>query len=169
MAILRFDNIVEEWARKYKPMQHDNSANSKNKRYFGLGSVSSIPDFVNTLPKNASPAVGCVTHLEGNLQGKFLYPNYKVYFFVKCPTMVNKDSLMEANAKAECLDHAIKFIAWLQDQKRVKQRKELGQIDTENIDYDTRGPLFDNWYACELYIRNIEFAPKCVNPVDYVE
>lgn len=169
MAILRFDRIVEEWATKYKPMLHDGSANSKNKRYFGLGSITSIPDFVKTLPANLSPAVGCVTHLDGDIKsGKFMYPSYKIYFFVKCVSPVGKDALKEADTKAECLDHAIEFIAWILNERTVNNRKELNHIDLDNIDYGTRGPLFDNWYACELYLKNIDFVPRCINPEKYI-
>ena len=61
--------IIEEWATKYKPMQHTPGTTGKNKRFFLFDNIVSIPSFMSKLPDVKSPCVGYEFAQDGTIRG----------------------------------------------------------------------------------------------------
>ena len=45
MAFPRIDNVIEQWATIYKPISHDPTRGSKQKRFFRFNSFADSADF----------------------------------------------------------------------------------------------------------------------------
>lgn len=162
----KFGNIIEEWASKYKPMQHIPGETSKNKRFFLIDSIVSLPDFMKSIPMTNSPCVAYEFHIKASIDGGLIKPTYTIYFLVDCGTS-KPNKVMADNAVTQAAGHALKFLAWIREQQDY--RPELKNIEVENVDMDTFGPLLNGWYAVFLELQDVDNFSICVDPEDYVE
>lgn len=161
----KFGEIIEEWAEKYKPMQHVPGETSKNKRFFLIDSIVSLPDFMKSITSTNSPCVAYEFHIKASITGGMIRPTYTVYFLVDCGTS-KPNKVMANNAVTQAADHALKFLAWIREQQET--RPELRNIEVDNVDMDTFGPLLNGWYAVFLEFQDIDNFSMCVDPDDYV-
>lgn len=162
-----FSKIVEDWAMKYKPMQHEPGEYSKNQRFFLIEDIVAIPEFMSKIPETKSPCVMYEYMVQAGIDGGKINPSYSVYFPVNCGT--SKPNPRAAHkAVRESLDHAFKFIAWIRN-RQDKGDKELRNIDLERVRVDTYGPLLNGWYAVFLQFEDVDSFNVCVNPNDYLE
>lgn len=163
----QFEKVLEEWAIKYKPMQHVPGETSPNKRLFFFDSIVAIPDFMTKMNVTKSPCMGYEFPLSGDIKGGKLLPDYTIYFFVNQKTnkIVGKEQAAEVNQEA--LTHALKFIAWLK--KKQETNRKLANINLENIPYRTYGPFLNGWYGIFIQLRDVDTFSQCVDAQDYVE
>lgn len=162
-----FSNIVEEWAMKYKPMQHIPGEGSPNQRYFPIEDIVAIPEFMSKIPDTKSPCVMFEYMIQADITGGIIRPSYAVYFPVNCGTSKPNPRLAQ-RAVRESADHAFKFLAWIR-REQDNERKELMNIDLERVRMDTYGPLLNGWYAVYLQFEDVDRFNTCVDAGDYVE
>lgn len=163
---MRFDQFVEEWAEKYKPMQHVSGEASKNCRFFYVDNYLSMADFMSSIPKTESPCVVMESNVEGVLNGGKDTAEYTLYFMVKCGTS-KPDGRMANAVKLEAKQHMMKFMAYLNDRIEDGDR-DLKYIETENVQYATIGPLLNGWYAVVLTLVDLKAWNMCVDSNDYI-
>mgnify|MGYP003397791800 CR=1 len=164
-----FKDIIEEWAIKYKPMQHTPGKTGKNKRFYLFDNIVSIPNIVSNLPNMKSPCVGYEFSQEGRIKGGKIMPTHIIYFMVKAANNTATDKEVSYEAEREAVTHMLKFIAWIRGQQET--RKELANInvETEDIHYSTYGPFMNNWYAIFIELSDVETFNICIDKNDYIE
>lgn len=162
-----FSKIVEEWAVKYKPMQHTPGKIGKNQRFFLFDSIMAVPSFMSKFTRVESPCVGYEFQQEGTIKGGKIIPRHVVYFMVKADNCVPTDKKQANEALQEAKEHMLKFLAWLRSEQE-RQRTELRFINTEEASYSTYGPFLNNWYAVFVEFSDVQTFNVCVDPMDYV-
>lgn len=163
-----FSKIVEEWAVKYKPMQHTPGKTGKNQRFFLFDSIVAMPQFMAKFTKTESPCVGYEFQQEGSVKSGKILPRHVVYFMVKADNCVPTDKTQSNEALQEAKEHMLKFLAWLRTEQE-KGRKELRNVNTEEAVYSTYGPFLNNWYAVFVEFSDVQTFNTCVDPMDYVQ
>ena len=163
-----FDEVLEEWACKYKPMSHIPGETSVNKRFFLVDSILNIPQIVTGMNATKSPCLAYEFHQEGNFSGDQFFPTYVVSVMVKADT--NKTAVKERSNEAvkEAMMHGKKLLAWL-NMKLEQGDKRCINLDLGNVPYDTLGPMYNNWYAVFFTIRDVGCSRMQVDPNDYNE
>lgn len=161
-----FSKIVEEWAMKYKPMQHVPGENSSNQRFFLISDIMEIPEFMGKIPQIKTPCVFYEFMWSGRIQGGKVTPTYTVYFPVSCGTS-KPNPVLAHKAIMESADHAFKFLTWLRTEQ--DERRDLQQLDLENASIDPYGPLLNGWYTVFLQFTDVDTFSMCVDANDYVE
>ena len=162
-----FSKIVEEWAMKYKPMQHVPGEGSSNQRFFLIADIMEIPEFMGKIPKTKSPCVFYEFMWDGEIVSGRVVPSYTLYFPVNCGTS-SPNPRLGHRALMESAEHAMKFITWIRNEQD-KGRRELLQIDTERIRISPYGPLLNGWYTMFLQFTDVDTFSTCVDKNDYVE
>lgn len=167
--MIDFKDVIEEWAIKYKPMQHTPGKTGKNKRFFLFDNIVSIPNIISGLPKTKSPCVGYELSQEGSIKGGKIKPTHVIYFMVKADNNLANDKDVCYEATREAVLHMKKFIAWIRTQQET--RKELANInvETEDIHYSTYGPFLNNWYAIFIELSDVEKFSLCIDDNDYIQ
>ena len=163
-----FETALEEFAMKYRPMQHVPGKTSKNKRLFYFDSIVAIPDFMTRIKSTQSPCMGYEFPLTGEIKGGKILPVYTIYFFVKMEENKATGKELSAEANQEAFNHALKFIVWLK--KKQEEDKSLVNIDLENeIPYYTYGPLMIGWFGLFLKFRDVDKFTLCIDENDFIE
>lgn len=162
-----FSRIVEEWAMKYKPMQHEPGEGSRNQRFFPIEDIVAIPEFMSKIPEAKSPCVMFEYMIQANIEGGRIRPSYTAYFPVNSGTSKPNPRLAQ-RAVRESLEHAFKFLAWVRNEQD-NGRRELQHIDLDRVRVDTYGPLLNGWYAVFLQFEDVDNFSTCVLAEDYVD
>jgi len=153
-------------------MLHDPMASGKkNKRFFCIESIAQIANLAKELPNAKSPFVVIETNIGGGLGNKFLVPEYNIYFFVLAKQKLQDNDLQDTAAKEEAMRHAIAYLNYIrhEQQAHASDRKSaLLGIDTENVRFETFGPMLNRWFCVGLSFVGISAYSRCVNPDDYV-
>ncbi|MCD8176717.1 MAG: hypothetical protein LUE98_04555 [Tannerellaceae bacterium] len=174
--MFRFDIYMEQWAEKYKPIQHSEG----RRRFFRVNDEMAIDEMLQnyiSVDPPGDPCCGIVTHLEGTIDitKRFDYPYVKLLFMKWGVDMA--DYRIQADAKADCFLHAKKFLLYLeQDVKKAKTRRDpknpdpLAYVDLTNVRYETLGPMAsDGWFMVLVTIQVSEFDKICFSESDYLE
>ena len=170
--MFRFDKFVEQWAMKYKPMQHVPGPFSKNERFFLTDTYMGMVDFVTTLQPESSPCVVMESDQEGCMTDRYDSPRYTLYFMVRAEKM--SDGVAAYEAKLEAKMHMQKFMNWLramQEKEEDERRKEgVRNIRIEdNMSYQTVGPFYDGWYGVYISLDDTQAYSRCVISDDYLQ
>lgn len=156
--MIRFDKIVEDWARAYKPMLHD--PEKGNRRFFRMNSVQTIDELLRSMGTLKSPLVSVEVYLEGTIESKATTAEWTVFFFCKGEAL---DINITTDAKVEAHTHLMRFISTLRrwkKEQRISQHINLGD-GRDNLRYFTQGPILDDWYAVGTTIEVPEGIDKC--------
>lgn len=162
-----FSKIVEEWAMKYKPMQHEPGETSRNQRFFLIADITQAPEFMSKIPKTKSPCALYEYMWEGEIKGGHVIPQYTLYFPV-CTGTSKPNPRLEHKAILESADHAFKCLTWLRGEQD-NGREELRHLDLENAYIRPYGPLYDGWFTMFLTISDVDSFSTCVDPNDYID
>ena len=161
-----FSKIVEEWAMKYKPMQHEPGENSRNQRFFLISDIMEIPEFMGKIPQTKTPCVFYEFMWSARIQGGKVMPSYTIYFPVNSGT--SKPNPRAAHgAMLESAEHAFEFLAWLREEQD-RGRRELQHLDLENASIDPYGPLLNGWYTFFLQVQDVDTFRICEDKNKYV-
>lgn len=163
---MRFDQFVEDWCMKYKPMLHESGETSRNKRFFFVDNYAGMADFMSSIPNTGTPCVVMESNQEGMLKGGKDAPEYTLYFMVKAGTS-KPDGRLANSAKLEAKQHMLKFMAYLRDKIENEEDRDLRNIDIEDVQYATVGPLYNGWYAVTITLSDVKVWNLCVDPNDY--
>lgn len=162
-----FSKIVEEWAMKYRPMQHIPGESSTNQRFFLIPDIMQAPEFMSKIPSTKTPCVMYEYMWDGDIVGGKVIPRYTVYFPVNTGTSKPSPRL-EHRAVMESAQHAFKFLTWLRTEQD-KGRRELSQLDLEKATINPYGPLYNGWYTMFITFSDVDTFSMCVDSQDYVE
>lgn len=163
--MIRFDKIVETFARKYKSMLHN--PDNGNRRFFRMNSVSSIDEMIQNVGNLKSPIVSVEVYLEGSIGNKDNTAEWTVFFFCNGGDAGNID--LATDCKVEAHEHLLRFIATM---RRWKREKKIGDINLGDgqmrLRYYTVGPVLNNWYGVGTTFLVPEGLNRCEGD-DYMD
>lgn len=165
--MFRFDHFIEDWAIRYKAMQHLPGPNSKNQRFFLTDSFYGLSEFMRNIKYSQSPCVIMESDQEGRIHGGIDHPHYTLYFMVKAERMNN--GLAALDAKLEAKVHMQKFLSYLRNQQDKGDVPGIEHIDIDDyLDYQSIGPLYDGWYGVSVTLEDCQQMSMCATENDYL-
>jgi hypothetical protein len=172
MKFTMFD-FTEHWAAIYKPIAHDMSPNAPKirKRFFFIDSFSKLANLAKELPSLDGPFVAMESNMSGDMDDKFLSPEYAVYFFVQAKSKLQANDVEDMMAKQEAMRHAVAYVNYIRQQQRAHENdmdSPLMGVDTEGVHFETFGPSYNRWYCVGISFEEKMKLPKCIDPNDYL-
>ena len=168
--MFRFDNYMEQWATKYKPLSHDPARHTSNRRFYRMDSISRFEEFAKSLTSAKSPSVAAVTQRDTDVAPNkihFYSITHRCFFWVK---EAENTELAAADAKAEASDMAYDFLAWLEHDKKINQNKALQALNIGSASIMTIPTKYNGWWAAELIIEQLLQRNMCaVKPELYTD
>lgn len=169
MKVFHLIPFVKHWTEIYKPVA--DNVKPKEKSFHCIESIAHIANLARKLPDLPSPFVAMETNIGGDATEKFLMPQYNVYFFVKAVQKAGVDSDMDdAATKDEAMEHALEFRNYLCEQKeqhRNDRQFPLMGIDTDNVHFETFGPIGNRWFAVGVSMVDLARYSRCVDRSKY--
>lgn len=170
--IFRVDNYLEQWAQVYKPISHDPTRGSRDKRFYRMDSITRLEEFLANMAQAKSPSMAVVTQMDGAVEGssnKFMRYTHRIFFMVK-QTDTNAlrsviDELGAADAKAEGQELAQDLLAWFYEDKN--KNKELAGLDFSTATVFSVPQKFNGWWPTELVIEHVVPRDLCINKEKY--
>lgn len=173
--MFRFDNYIEQWAIKYKPISHDPSRNSKKKAFYRIDSIDSTLEFSTNISIAKSPACAVSTEIEGRMNtsnNKQVIYTYRIFFMTRqagtSTTQKAVDGISEMECKVNNDDMVQDFLAYISDDKK-NGNPDLRGLDIDNAEWYTAPQKYNNWWFTVLVISNIVPRYLCVNKEKYNE
>jgi hypothetical protein len=168
------DEYLERWAEKYKPISHVPNAGSKEKRFYRVDAITSIPSFAANLVNAKSPSMAYVTQVDGTLGGqseKFIMLSHRVFIFVKQQGANLQNGVTEelaaTDAKLLGAEIAQDLLAYIYHDWKKNGNKDLAGIDFKGSVIFTTPQQFNGWWPTELTFNEIVSRNLCVNPEKY--
>jgi hypothetical protein len=168
------DEYLERWAEKYKPISHVPNAGSKEKRFYRIDAITSIPSFAANLVNAKSPSMAYVTQVDGTLGGqseKFIMLSHRVFIFVKQQGANLQNGVTEelaaTDAKLLGAEIAQDLLAYIYHDWKKNGNKDLAGIDFKGSVIFTTPQQFNGWWPTELTFNEIVSRNLCVNPEKY--
>jgi hypothetical protein len=168
------DEYLERWAEKYKPISHVPNAGSKEKRFYRIDAITSIPSFAANLVNAKSPSMAYVTQVDGTLGGqseKFIMLSHRVFIFVKQQGTNLQNGVTEelaaTDAKLLGAEIAQDLLAYIYHDWKKNGNKDLSGIDFKGSVIFTTPQQFNGWWPTELTFNEIVSRNLCVNPEKY--
>lgn len=163
-------SFAKHWTEIYAPMAGNSSR--KGKSFHCIESIANLANLSMRLPELPSPFVAMETNISGDISDKFLFPQYNIYFFVKAAQKAGIDTdIDDAASKAEAMECAMDFLNYLRQQQQQhandRQSQLLG-IDTDNVHFETFGPIHNRWFAVGLALSDMARYSRCVDTDKYI-
>lgn len=160
-------SFVEDWCRKYKPIQHTPGPEGRNHRFFLTTGFMGLADFMRGSDIDRSPSIIMETNVEGELSD-WDSTSYTIYCAVRADDQSNgraaKDAIREGKR------HLQKLIAYMREQKRKYHNPILDGLNPDDtLHYQSEGPIYDGWYTVYLTIDQVLKYNQCVDSNDYVD
>lgn len=169
------DEYLERWAEKYKPISHVPNAGSKEKRFYRISAITSMPDFTAKIVNAKSPSLAYVTMVDGTLGGqseKFIMLTHRVFILIKQQGAVLQNGVAEdiaaTDAKLLGAEIAQDLLAYIYNDKK-NGNKDLAGIDFKGSVIFTTPQMFNGWWPTELTFNEIVSRNLCVNPEKYYD
>lgn len=145
-------SITENWAKKYKPMLHDEES---NKRYFYCDGDNGFRDVLQHILPEQSPSVMVDSEVIGGINPRSYAREYTIYFAVRCEEMGSDSSLHDANEEAVL--HALRFYC---DLYRLQELKKFVDFDVKIQSYNIG---FDGWTSVMMMVRLSQPMNLCMD------
>lgn len=162
--------FVKYWTEIYAPIVEN--ATKKGKSFHCIESIANLANLSMKLPTLPSPFVAMETNIGGDIGDKYILPTYNIYFFVKATQKAGVDSdIDDADTKEEAMECALDFVNYLRDEKEKHQNDRqfaLMGIDTDNIHFETFGPIHNRWFAVGISLMDMARYSRCVDKKKYI-
>jgi hypothetical protein len=172
MKFTMFD-FTEHWASIYKPIRHDMSPNAQpaRKRFFFIDNFNKLMNLAKELPTLGGPFVAMESNMAGDIDERFLVPEYSVYFFVQAKPKAQGNDVQDMLAKQEAMHHAVAYVNYIRTQQRLHENdmdSPLMGVDLESVHFETFGPSYNRWYCVGIAFNECMRFSNCVNNEDYL-
>lgn len=165
MKFFQLIPFVKHWTEIYLPIA--DNAKPREKSFHCIESIANLANLSMRLPDLPSPFVAMETNIGGDITDKFLMPQYNIYFFVKATQKAGVDTdLDDAATKDEAMTHAVEFLNYLRSEKEKHSNDRqfpLMGIDTDNVHFETFGPIHNRWFAEGLSLVDLGKYSRCVD------
>lgn len=192
--MFRLDNILEEWAEIYRPLQHDPAAKSTHKTFFRISMIDAQSYFIRNFATQPSPCMAYATHVDAEMEKNPKFINYRhvVYFLVKQQTAAGKtdvtDEMAAADARYDTDEMVQDLLAFLSLMKTAadngKNAFEIGEhsfpitkderqgwrgLQIAGAHWGTLPTHFNGWQICGLTIEQLQPRQLCITPTKYID
>lgn len=162
-------SFTKHWTEIYAPIVENCPARGKS--FHCIESIANIANLSMKLPTLPSPFVALETNIGGDISDKFFVPQYNLYFFVRAEQKAGYDTdLDDAQAKESAMECAMDYINYLREQKEQHENDRMFPllgIDTDNVHFETFGPIHNRWFAVGIsFIDKARFS-RCVDKSKY--
>lgn len=151
---------IEEWAKKYKPMQHDPE---QNRRVFFCDGDFGFRDVLQHAVPEQSPFVMLDSEVNVNMSARFNDASENIFFVVRCTDMVDDSALYRANREA--LEHARRFYSYA---LRNASPEDKRLVDFDKVHISSYNIGFDGWTSAIMTIQKKEQTDLCADEGYYV-
>lgn len=167
--MFRLDNLIEEWATKYKPLSHSMAAEAtaKDKSFWRIDTLNESNEFVARSTVAKSPCVAVSTLVDAQVcrtNRSMVEYDHTIYVLIKqtsaSTTKSRTDELQAAQLKADADDIIQDLLAWLGEKKRTM--KALSGLELDKAEWATIPVKYNNWWVCGLAIPVIVPRRTCV-------
>lgn len=161
--------FTKHWTEIYAPIVEN--CTRRGKSFHCIESIANLANLSMRLPDLPSPFVAMETNIGGDISDKFLFPQYNIYFFVKAAQKAGQDTdLDDAEAKEDALECAMDYLNYLREQKQKHcndHQFALMGIDTDNVHFETFGPIHNRWFAVGISMTDMSKYSRCVDKGKY--
>lgn len=171
--MFRMDNLLEKWAQNFKPISHDPTPGSREKRFYRMDSVMRMNEFMKDMTMAKSPSMGYATQVDADLEGmsqKFFNYTHRIFFFVKQAPPTTSTNILDENlaadAKAEGVELAEHLLAWLTEEKK-NLSGDLRGIEFKGASVMSLPSKYGEWWLTELVIEQLHPRNLCVDKTLY--
>ena len=192
--MFRLDNVLEQWATIYRPLQHDPAAKSTHRTFFRISMIDAQSYFVRNFNAQPSPAMAYATHVDAEMEKSQKFINYRhvIYFLVKQQNSAGKTDLTDELAATEArydtddmVQDLLSFLSQMQlaannGQSNFKVGEHVFPI-TKDVRQGWRGlqineahwgtlpTHFNGWQICGLTIDQVQPRQMCITPTKYID
>lgn len=192
--MFRLDNVLEQWATIYRPLQHDPAAKSTHKTFFRISMIDGQSYFIRNFATQPSPCMAYATHVDAEMEKNPKFINYRhvVYFLVKQQTAAGKtdvtDEMAAADARYDTDEMVQDLLAFLSLMKTAadngKNAFEIGEhsfpitkderqgwrgLQIDGAHWGTLPTHFNGWQICGLTIEQLQPRQLCITPTKYID
>lgn len=147
--MFRLDNLLEDWATRFKPLSHDPAEGAKHKTFYRIDRLGGDNGFARNFNTTPSPCMAFPTSIDAKMgrNAKQISYHHGFYFMVKqASASLSKTNhsadLDAADCKAELNDLATALLAYLFELRAMARKKLRGETYTKAskmqlVDIDT--------------------------------
>ena len=184
--MFRLDNLLEDWATRYKPLSHDPAEGAKHKTFYRIDRLGGDNGFARNFNTAPSPCMAFPTSIDAKMgrNAKQISYHHGFYFMVKqASASLSKTNhsadLDAADCKAELNDLAIALLAYLFDLRAKARKMQLGDtytkadciaiagLELEEAEWWTVPELYNGWWVLGIEFDRTESRELCVNEEQY--
>ena len=169
MKFFQLVDFVKHWTEIYAPIAEN--CTKRGKSFHCIESIANLANLSMRLPNLPSPFVAMETNIGGDINSKFWFPQYNVYFFVKAEQKAGVDSDMDdAMTKEAAMECAMDFLNYLREQKEQHaddHQFPLMGVDADNVHFETFGPIANRWFAIGMAFTDMAKYSRCVDKGKY--
>ena len=191
--MFRLDNVLEQWASIYRPLQHDPAAKSIRRTFFRISMIDAQSYFVRNFNTQPSPCMAYATHVDAEMEKTSKFINYRhvVYFLVKQQNAAGKTDVTDEMAAAEArydtddmVQDLLAFLSQMQTaanngQMELKvgehtfpitkdERQGWRGLQIDEAHWGTLPTHFNGWQICGLTIDQLQPRQMCITSIKYV-
>lgn len=176
MAFPRIDNLIEQWAIAYKPISHDPTRGSKQRRFFRFDSLDKAIDVTSQFTTFKTPVCGIVTQFDGLSRGKLMEMEIAIFIYTKqlSPRSDAQGAeLAAADAKMLGADICNDLWIWLSEQKKANERNPKSELywlrglDIDNVNIMSFPVMLNDWWPTTLELKCQVPRQTCIDASKY--
>lgn len=191
--MITFSNIIEEWAKIYKPIAHDPDPKNKHKAFFLIDTEQTENDFYAHFNTIGYPCMGYDTRIHVAVtdrnQKVIAYRQYVLFMMPQksassARTVINDDS-EGARCKAELDSMCQELLAYLSKLKAAAPEGKLvisddltvtippedaltlRGLDLSEVQWETEARRLGKWWMATLELTVISPRRKCITTANY--
>lgn len=172
--LFRMDNYLEKWSMIYKPISHNPEKGSEGKRFYRIDDIEHLAPLIANLPSAKSPSLAYVTRFEGDLAGtgnKLMSVDYYIFILVKQQGTNIQNGVVEEvaamDAKMEGVEIAQDLLAYMQNDYRKNNNKDIGGIDMDKVAIFNTPRQLNGWWPTAFCFSKLMSRNLCVNKEKY--
>lgn len=190
--MFRLDNLLEQWAVRYKPLNHDPMADAKRKAFYRIDTINNNNEFVQSHNIAHSPCMAYSTLIDASLargNSKFISYRHSIYFLVKqaapksnAKTTIN-DAIEATEAKYDAdvlVQDLLSFLFALKEHIQKNEtstdsvvgqiastltsdeRKAFAGLRLDGAEWGTMPVRYNGWWVCGLEIEQLVPRNLCI-------
>lgn len=158
-------DFIEQWATRYRPIQHTPEPEGRNRRFFLTTGFMGLADFMRESDIDRSPSIIMETNIDGDFADCDT-TNYTIYCAVRA--VEQSDGRASLHAIQEAKAHLKKLLTYMRIEKR-KHNPLLDGVNPEQaVHYQSEGPIYDGWFAVYFTIEQVNTTSLCIDSNDYI-
>ena len=181
----RFDNILEDWAVRYKKIAHDPAAGSKERAFYRIKSLTTENDWMRNSNTAKSPCMLYSMMVDAQSGGaKTIKYQYDIYIALKAVSSglkksAKQDDMLTADIQLELDEMVQDLLAFLGVMRKTgvhpitekpidaNTRRMLAGLELEKAEWASIPVKLNEWHISGISIDNVVPKKQCVDKEMY--